>query len=147
MINRGKLLIIPDEKQILQDVFERDVEVGKSHTYRLQEFSDLFKLGYKFNESDYQTVPCTITSLGHLVIKMEDDVSLVVCYLPETITNRQYDWLYQNINMLSQYVQVNGYSLQTLEENGSCWKKVHGAEEIKLEASKKNLLAKKGMKK
>lgn len=147
MINRGKLWVIPDEEQILQEVFERTVEKGRSHTYRLQEFSEVFQLGFQFGEEDYQTAPCEIATLGHLVVKSEDEVSLIVCYLPERVTDRQYSWLYQNMDMLSKYVQVNSYSLQLSDENGICWTKIHGIEEVIVEARKKNLLPKKGMKK
>lgn len=146
MNNRGKLWIIPNEEEILQEVFNRNVEEGKSHTTRIQEFSDVYNLGFKFNEEDYQTAPCEIANLGHMVIKSEDEVSLVVCYLPKKITDRQYNWLYQNKEMLSRYIQVSAESLQMVNEDGACWKKLHGVEEIIFEAGKKNLMTEKGMK-
>lgn len=146
MINRGKLWIIPNEEEILQEVYEKDVEKGKSHTYRLQEFSNMYKLGFEFTEADYQTAPCEIAKLGHLVVKTEDDVSLAVCYIPERVTDRQYNWLYQNRLLLDKYTQINAYSVQVIEEDGICWKKLHGIDEIILESNRKNLLSKKGMK-
>lgn len=142
MNNRGKLWIIPNEDEILQESFERNVESGKSHTYRMQEFSDIYQLGFKFSEDDYQEAPCEIAALGHLVVKSEDEVSLVICYLPERITDRQCNWLYDNQNMLSKYMQVNGYSL-----NDNEWNKIHGIDQIMMDAAKKNLLNEKGMKK
>lgn len=144
MNNRGKLWIIPNEEEILQEVFERNVQEGKSHTRHMQEFSDIYQLEFQFTEEDYQTAPCEIAMLGHMVVKSEEQVSLVVCYLPERITDRQYNWLYQNIDMLGKYIQVNGYSLQIADEDGICWKKVHGLEEILKEARRKNLLSAKG---
>jgi len=144
MFNRGKLFIIPNEDEILQEVFERKVEEGKSHTTRIQEFSDIYKLGFDFTEEDYQTAPCNIAALGHLVIKTEDEVSLVVCYVPERITDKQYNWLYQNKEMLNSYIQVSANSLEMLTEDGACWKKLHGVEEIIREAWKKNSITEKG---
>ena len=144
MSNRGKLWIIPNEEEILQEVFERNVQEGKSHTYYIQEFSNIYQLGFTFKEADYQTAPCEIAMLGHMVVKSEDEVSLVECYLPERVTDRQYNWLYQNNDMLSKYMLVNGNSLCIADEDGICWKKVHGIEEIMKEARKKNLLPKKG---
>ena len=146
MNNRGKLWIIPNEEEILQECFEREIKDGYSHTCYMQEFSDIYQLGFKFKEDDYQLAPCEIAMLRHMVVKSEDEVSLVVFYLPERITDRQYNWLYQNSDMLSKYIQVNGNSLCIADEDGICWKKVHGIEEMMKEARKKNLLPKKGKK-
>ena len=142
MLNRGKLWVIPDEETIIQEVFERNVEKGKSHTYHLQEFSDIFQLGFKFSEDDYQTAPCEIASLGHLVLKSEDEVSLVVCYLPEKITDRQYNWLYNNQNLINFYRQVNGYSIRKNSDTMEL-KKIHGFSQIMQEAAIKNMLIEK----
>ena len=144
MNNRGKLIIIPNENEILQMGFEREIEEGKSHTTRIQEFSDIYNLGFQFTEEDYQTAPCDIAALGHLVIKTEDEVSLVVLYMPERITDRQYNWLYQNKEMLNSYVQVSANAIQTIIESDVCWKKLHGIEEIMHEAGRKNLMTEKG---
>lgn len=142
MINRGKLWIIPNEEEIIQNVFVQNIESGKSHTQCIQEFSDIYQLDFKFGEEDYQTAPCVIASSGHMVIKSEDEVSLVICYLPEKVTDRQYNWLYQNKNMLDKYIQVNGFSLYNAR-----LQKIHGTDQIMIEARKKNLLKEKGMKK
>ena len=45
---RGKVVIIPDERQILADSFERDVYYGEDHVEVYQEFSDKYRLGYSF---------------------------------------------------------------------------------------------------
>ena len=140
----GKLWIIPDEDKILQEIYEQDVQKDKTHTYYIQEFSNIYQLGFDFKEEDYQSAPCEITTLGHLVIKSEDEVSLIVCYLPERITDRQYNWLYQNRELFDKYIQVNGYSLQTVDDDGTCWKKVHGMEEIMIEVRRKNMIEAKG---
>ena len=146
MNNRGKVIIIPNEEQILQETFIRDVKLGESHTKYLQEFSDIYSLGYSFKLDDYQTAPCQIAEEGHLILKSEDSVSLMVLYLPLIVSNRQYNWLYQNLDKLEKYTQINAYSLQNVE-NKMCWSIVHGLKNIMLESSKKNLLKRKGMKK
>ncbi len=133
MIHRGKLFIIPDEEQILQGLFEYSVEQGKSHTKGIQVFSDMYQLGYQFSEEDYQEAPCLIASMGHMVMKTDDDTSLAIFYLPERITERQNNWIYENQPMLNTYVHVNAYS-----KNGNKWDALHGMYEIKLEANRKN---------
>ena len=35
MNNRGKVWIIPDEGQIIQPLFERDVALGENHTKKI----------------------------------------------------------------------------------------------------------------
>lgn len=46
MSKRGKLYIIPDENQIIEEEFSR--YVSKEHLEGLIEFSDKYKLGYDF---------------------------------------------------------------------------------------------------
>lgn len=58
MNRRGKVWIIPDEGQIIQPLFERDVALGENHTKKIQEFSDMYKLGFQFKPDDYQEAPC-----------------------------------------------------------------------------------------
>ena len=147
MINRGKVIIIPNEDEILLDKFERDVEMGKSHTYRIQEFSDMFMLGYHFTEEDYQLAPCEIASQGHLVIKMLEEGSIAIVYLSEIITDRQYQWLYSNVETLSKYIVIDAFSLTYDDQNLPVWEEVEGLNEIMMNARMKNMLYKKGLKK
>jgi len=147
MNNRGDLWIIPNEEDIILDVYTRRVPLGMSHTYYLQEFSDLYNLGFNFKEDDCQIAPCEMASIGHLVIKSENQVSMVVCYLPEIITYRQFQWFHQNMMMLSNYTQVNGFSLQMSDSDGICFKKLHGVNEIMTEMRKKYSFKVKGMRK
>ena len=46
MNHRGKLWIIPDEGQIIQPLFEKEVVLGENHTKKIQEFSDMYQLGF-----------------------------------------------------------------------------------------------------
>lgn len=132
MNQRGKLIVVPNE-EVIQGPFIYSVEQGKSHTKGLQIFSDMYHLGHQFAEMDYQEAPCAIANDGHMVIKTEDDVSLVVLYLPNRVTDRQLTWIYENEFSLGEYRQVNAYSKKDQD-----WEKLHGIIEIKQVANKKN---------
>lgn len=138
MSHRGKLIVVTNEEQILQGFLEWEVKQGESHTRGLQKFSDIYGLGYQFGEEDYHKAPCDIAESGHMVIKIEEDVSLAIFYLPERVTDRQYNYIYDRQNELSGYMQVNGYSLKV--EETIIWDKIHGIHEIMREAMRKNLL-------
>lgn len=138
MNHRGKLIVIPNEDEILQEIFERNVRQGESHTRYLQEFSDTYMLGLHFEEDDYQKAPCDIAELGHMVIKVEDDASLVIFYLPERITDRQYLYIYSHQTELEKYTEVSGFSLR--KEENSAWENIHKVSGIIEEATRKNLL-------
>ncbi len=49
----GKVVIISDEEQILNDKFEFDVMDEKGHVMAYQEFSDKYKLGFRFSSRYY----------------------------------------------------------------------------------------------
>lgn len=138
MNDRSKLLIIPDE-QILQEVFEIDLKKGINHTSEVQKFLDKYQLFLKFNEDNYQKVSYDIAKLGHMVIKIEEDISLVACYLPKIITDRQYNWFYQNSMILNNYRQISCFSLEMVIDNSTCWKEIYKFQEIMNEIDKKNI--------
>ena len=144
MNNRGKLWIIPNEEEFSQELFERNVKLGEYHSKYIQEFSDLYMLGLVFKEDD-QNAPYEIAKFGHVVVKSDDEIPSIICYLPERVTDSQYNWFDKNVPMLSQYIEVSGNSLQVIDEDGACWKKLHSVDEIITESRKKNLLPKKGM--
>lgn len=144
MTNKGNLWIIPNEENNVQPVFEKNVQEDKSHTYYIQKFVNNYKLGFDFKEEDYHAASCEIAKLGYMVVKSEDDPSLVICYLPEKITDRQYNWLYQNSNLLYKYMKVKGYFLKNVDEDYYYWEKVYGLEEILIEARKNNISTMKG---
>lgn len=147
MFSRGKTIVIPNEDEILQDIFEREVAIGKTHNDVLQEFSDTFMLGFHFTAEDYQTAPSKITKRGHLVIKTDEDSKIVICYLPERITDRQLSWLTNNTEMLNKYVQINAFSIKEKIENKTRWQRLYGLSDILKVAKQKNLLPEKGMEK
>ena len=145
MNNRGKVWIIPDEGQIIQPLFERDVALGENHTKKIQEFSDMYQLGFQFKSDDYQEAPCKIAELGHMVVKSEDSSGLVIFYLPERITDRQLEWVYQNEMILSKYSVIGAYNLQKISDEVK-WENFYGMDKIKKEINRKYLVGKSGLK-
>lgn len=145
-IDRGKLIIVPNENVENQEVFSRNIEIDKNHTYFIQEFSDMNMFGLQFEKDDYQTAACLMAEMGHLVIKMLEEGSITICYLPEVITEKQNNWLLNNTEFLSKFIMVNAFSLDYSEENEIVWKKLHGLNELIME-SRKKMLREKGMNK
>ena len=136
-MKRGKVYIIPNEDQIIEDCFYR--EIGSSHLRAIQEFSDKYRLGYQFHEEDYQNAPCQVAMDGHLIIKTEEDASLAVAYIPEEITDRQSLWLYDHQRQLSKYGMIVGYELSKEESNYKLFH-LHGLDEIMKSTNKKNFI-------
>ena len=145
MNHRGKLWIIPDEGQIIQPLFEKEVALGENLTKKIQEFSDMYQLGFQFKFDDYQEAPCKIAELGHLVVKSEDSYGLVIFYLPERITDRQLEWVYQNEMILSKYSVIGAYNLQKISDEVK-WENFYGMDKIKKEINRKYLVGKSGLK-
>lgn len=108
-MERGKLIIIPDERQIMQDVFSE--EVRSNHLNEIQHFSDKYQLGYQFQPGDYQDAPCMIARDGHLVYKTVEDSSAAIFYLPQEITDRQITWMYDNKSEIEKYQISGGYAI------------------------------------
>ena len=109
-LKRGELWIIPDEKQILDEEFHKEVSMGKSHTKDIVDFAYQYQLPIQISENDYHDGPCEIAQLGHMVIKTEDDASLFILYLPLEITERQYIWFLDHRYLFMQFVTIGAYS-------------------------------------
>lgn len=138
MNDRGTLWIIPDEKQIIQPLFEKKIGEGISHTSKMKEFVDTYHIDLNFRDNDYHETLCMIAGSGHLVIKSDDDVSQLIFYIPELVTDRQIEFLIENQMEFSKYQVVGGYSMIYLGEDGVAWKTLHGISEILTEMNKKN---------
>ena len=130
------LWVIPNEEDIIQEEFKKEAVGEVSHMSYLQEFSDTYMLGFKFNEDDYQTAPCEIAASGHMVIKTEDNTKTIIFYLPVKVTDRQYNWIYNNKNEISKYIQSGAFSLNEITNE---WNQINGIENIMKEATRKNL--------
>lgn len=110
----GKLIIIPDENKIIGGVFER--KVASNHLNEIQNFSDYYRLGYKFENNEYQDAPCFLALDGHLVIKTIGNSDNFICYIPEFVTDDQSMWFYQNQEVIKKYFMCGAFGLKKKDE-------------------------------
>lgn len=78
-------------------------------------------------------------------MKSEDPSGLVIFYLPETITDRELEWFYQNEMMLSRYNVIGAYNLQKTDGEVK-WENFYGVDKIKKEMNRKHLQEKQSLK-
>ena len=133
MMERGKVYIIPNENEILDGNFYR--EIPSSHVLAFQEFSDKHGLGYQFGVGDSNEAPLILADAGNLVVKTVDDAGLYAIYLPRIVTDNQNMWLYSQMLEIRNYTTVGGYSL----ENNGRIKTIDNLNEMLQEANKKNV--------
>lgn len=110
IMKRGSIYIIPDEEQILDDLFYKEVE--KSHLSAIKDFVSRYKLGYSFKDDEYHEAPCILASDGHMIIKIDNLFSNVIFYIPEFVTDRQNIWTHNNVNLLMGYKSISGYKVK-----------------------------------
>ena len=91
-MEEGRVVIIPDEGQIEDEIFDEPIKDDDSHVLRYQDFSNKYNLGYTFKENDSLVVPFTISSLGHFCINTAYNISTILFYVPELVTKRQYNY-------------------------------------------------------
>lgn len=139
MNERGTLWIIPDESQILSPLFVRKIDDGTSHTLGMKEFVDIYKIDLDIKASDYHDAPCRIAALGHLIIKSVDDASQLIFYIPQVVTDRQIEYIYNNRVELSNFQMIGAYSMKYLDSDEEVWKTLHGFNEIVTEINNKNI--------
>ena len=108
---RGKVVIIPDERQILADSFGRDVFYGEDHIEVYQEFSDKYQLGYSFSKDDSQYASLEIARLGHFSYKTENDARIIIFYLPKEITDQQLNFFETHQYEFCSWNMIGAYSL------------------------------------
>ncbi len=132
MMERGKVYIIPNENEILDGNFHR--EISSSHVLAFQEFSDKHGLGYQFGIGDSNEAPLILADAGNLVVKTVDDAGLYAIYLPRVVTDNQNMWLYNQMLEIRNYTTVGGYSL----ENNKEIKIIENINDIFQEANRKN---------
>lgn len=107
---RGKVVIIPDDRQILADSFGRDVFYGEDHIEVYREFSDKYQLGYSFSKDDSQYASLEIARLGHFSYKTENDTRIIIFYLPKEITDQQLNFFEAHQYEFSSWNMVFAYS-------------------------------------
>lgn len=135
-MKRGKIYIVPDETQILEDLFYREVE--QDHIKAMQEFVDRYQLDIKLPENDSETAASMLAIAGHLVIKTDEDAKLAVYYIPWEITDRQNFWTHDMKLELSQYPMIGAFSLYKKEDQYQV-QTLKGFDKINQEIDRKNL--------
>lgn len=110
MGKKGCVYIIPDENKILEEEFYQ--EVIKDHIEAFIAFMDKYKLDYNFTSRDSTTAPYVVAKDGHLVVKIEEDSGLVVCYIPKVVTDRQVNWIHSNSGKIDKYTLVGGFGIK-----------------------------------
>lgn len=130
-MNRGSVIIIPNEDKIQDDYFEYDIYMD--HIEGFQEFSKKYNLNIDYNKIEYNDIPIRITKEGHLTIKTIKDLGVALIYIPQVITKRQKEWLSDNMKNFMYYNLVEGYKI-TDDDLGL--KKIKGYFDLKNELDK-----------
>lgn len=133
MRERGRVIIIPNEKKIKEECFEQ--EIVMNHLEALDEFVRKYRLPYHFTEGDYQKAPIDIAKDGHMIIKTVEDQGIAIFYLPNRVTNRQMDWLENNKFLFFKDNLIGAYVIDENEEEPD---QISGLLEIIQEAKRKN---------
>lgn len=95
-------------------MFSREVISG--HLEGIQEFCDIYQLDYHFNKDEYQEAPCILAKDGHVVVKTVDRSGILICYLPEVITDNQNMWFYENNHFFPNYSIIGGFQIRLSDE-------------------------------
>lgn len=116
-LEEGRVIIVPDEEQIKDDLFEGIIVGNKNHVDRYQDFSNKYNLGYDFSENDSYIAPLTMASLGHFCYNTAESISSILMYIPEVVTKRQYDYFVNNREMILKYVDKKATAVKKRDGN------------------------------
>ena len=116
-LEEGRVIIVPDEEQIKDDLFEGIIVGNKNHVDRYQDFSNKYNLGYDFSENDSYIAPLTMASLGHFCYNTAESISNILMYIPEVVTKRQYDYFVNNKEMILKYVDTKATAVKKRDGN------------------------------
>lgn len=116
-LEEGRVIIVPDEEQIKDDLFEGIIVGNKNHVDRYQDFSNKYNLGYDFSENDSYIAPLTMASLGHFCYNTAESISNILMYIPEVVTKRQYDYFVNNREMILKYVDKKATAVKKIDGN------------------------------
>ena len=116
-LEEGRVIIVPDEEQIKDDLFEEIIVGNENHVDRYQDFSDKYHLGYNFSENDSYIAPLTMASLGHFCYNTAESISNILMYIPEVVTKRQYDYFVNNREMILKYVDKKATAVKKIDGN------------------------------
>ena len=116
-LEEGRVIIVPDEEQIKDDLFEEIIVGNENHVDRYQDFSDKYHLGYNFSENDSYIAPLTMASLGHFCYNTAESISNILMYIPEVVTKRQYDYFVNHREMILKYVDKKATAVKKIDGN------------------------------
>lgn len=112
----GRVIIVPDEEQIEDEVFDEIIVGNENHVDRYQDFSDKYHLEYKFSENDSYIAPLTMASLGHFCYNIADSVSTILSFVPEVVTERQYNYFVDNKDKLLSYDNISFLFVRIIDD-------------------------------
>lgn len=143
MNSYGKIWIVPNEKKSDDHIISQNIQSEEDYNEYLKSLcGNYIGDGLLKNQTEIPLARLVID--GHIIIKATNDEPSLSCYLPESITDEQYYWLYQNQIMLSKYKNINVYSLYSLDQDGICFRRKNGIDKIIMESRERNLVLTKG---
>lgn len=113
----GRVIIVPDEEQIKDDVFEKIIVGNENHVDRYQDFSYEYNLGYEFSDNDSYIAPLTMASIGHFCYNTAESISNILIYIPGVVTERQYNYFVNNREMILNYVDKKATAVKDRDGN------------------------------
>ena len=116
-LEEGRVIIVPDEEQIKDDLFDEIIVGSENHVDRYQDFSNKYHLGYDFSENDSYIAPLTMASLGHFCYNTAESIDTILMYIPEVVTKRQYDYFVNNRKMILKYVDRSAMAIRNRDGN------------------------------
>lgn len=113
----GRVIIVQDEEQIEDEIFDELIVGNENHVDKYQDFSDKYHLDYKFNENDSYIAPLTMASLGHFCYNIADSINTILSFVPEVVTKRQYNYFVNNKDKLLNYDNVSFLFIRRIDED------------------------------
>lgn len=113
----GRVIIVPDEEQMEDNVFEKIIVGNENHVDRYQDFSDKYNLGYEFSDNDSYIAPLTMASIGHFCYNTAESISNILMYIPEVVTKRQYNYFVNNREMILKYIDKKATAVKDRDGN------------------------------
>lgn len=129
--------VIPSEDKISDSEFY--METATNHLLCFQAFSDKYELGYHFSDGDYQEAPLNLAKDGHLVVKIEQASKLFIYYYPKVITDRQNNWIHDNMMLMMNYQAIGCYAMKESNDIEDI-KIIEGMNAIIHEADRRNMV-------
>ena len=113
---KGRVVIIPDEEQVLMDEFEQDILDDEYHVKAYQKFVDENNMGIEFGEDESHIASLSIAELGHFNYKTEDDIGVIAFYLPSKVTDRQLEYFENHKDDYASYGTVGAYIFRRVDD-------------------------------